>query len=438
MKYRERIKAGIHQILGNKLLLFIPLIALIVIGVLTFYGKAKLQTLEYPFSSVVFNYVFLIFMSEIAILSVAGVVILIGYPHEAKRYEHQLLKVGFIDKSGAAPILLSKRKDKNGTILIFFSDGIPLAEYKKNSEEIETALNLKIVDVSYGKDMRQVVIKAIAATNKKQNIIRWNDQYLSHKDFELVLGESYFGTEKIDIAVTPHILIGGGSGSGKSWLLRLILIECLRKGAVVFLADLKGGVDYPQIWHKRCSIITESQELEKQLEDILKIMEERRRLFVEASTPNIGEYNKKKLANLPRIIVACDEVAEVLDKTGLEKDEKALIGRIENQFSTIARTGRAFGIHLLFVTQRPDADIIKGQIKSNMGYKVCGRADKILSQIILDNSDAADKISPSDQGMFLTNFGTLFKAYYIEDNCLEEGGINDGQAGTQRQADIDD
>lgn len=117
----------------------------------------------------------------------------------------------------------------------------------------------------------------------------------------------------------------------------------------------------------------------------------------------------------------------MLDKTGLDKDQKAIINQIEAKFSTIARLGRAFGIHLIFATQRPDAEILKGQIKNNIGYRICGRADKVLSQIILDNSEASDKISPNDQGMFLTNTGVLFKAYYVEDDCLE--GVDlDGEA----------
>ena len=107
---------------------------------------------------------------------------------------------------------------------------------------------------------------------------------------------------------------------------------------------------------------------------------------------------------------------------------QALIGQIESKFSTIARLGRAFGIHLMFATQRPDADVLKGQIKNNIGYRICGRADKVLSQIILDNSEGAEKISPNDQGMFLTNTGVLFKGYYVEDECLE-GVDYDGETG---------
>ena len=110
----------------------------------------------------------------------------------------------------------------------------------------------------------------------------------------------------------------------------------------------------------------------------------------------------------------------MLDKTGLNKNEKELVSKIESKLSTIARQGRAFGIHLIFATQRPDADVVKGQIKNNIGYRVCGRADKTLSQIILDTPEGANMISPNEQGMFFTNTDVLFKAYYIDDDCLEE------------------
>ena len=196
-------------------------------------------------------------------------------------------------------------------------------------------------------------------------------------------------------------------------------MQAKKKDAIIFLADFKGGLDYPVIWHKSCNIITDPEKLDSELERVLAILEERKNILVRYGEPNIAECNEKHGTEFKRIIVACDEIAEVLDKTGLDKDQKAVINQIEAKFSTIARLGRAFGIHIILATQRPDADILKGQIKNNIGYRICGRADKVLSQIILDNSEASDKISPNDQGMFLINTGTLFKAYYVEDNCLE-------------------
>ena len=126
------------------------------------------------------------------------------------------------------------------------------------------------------------------------------------------------------------------------------------------------------------------------------------------------------------MIFACDEIAEVLDKTGLSKEKKELISQIEGQISIIARQGRAFGIHLILATQRPSADIISGQIRSNMDCRICGRADSILSQIILDSTEAADQIPKDAQGRFITNTGVVFQSYLFDDS---EVFFNDRQTG---------
>lgn len=119
-------------------------------------------------------------------------------------------------------------------------------------------------------------------------------------------------------------------------------------------------------------------------------------------------------------MVVCDELAEVSDTTGADKPTKEQITAIIGNLGTLARLGRAFGIHLLMSTQRPDASVLSGQVKNNADVRVCGRADLVLSQIIMDNGDAADL--PKDiPGRFLCNFngGTVFQGYVHPD--LEEG-----------------
>lgn len=433
----KRIKAGIKRIREKKLLITIPVVY---VGLMIFAMcllKKLLLGMGEPFSGKLFDILLYIFIAETIIVGVIGIMQMLGKPLASNKVEGKLMDVGFVDNEGESPLLLSVNKDNKGFIYEFYSPRIAFYRYEDHRADIETALNIKIIDIKAGKDMQHVIIKAIKGNRGKQDLILWSDSYLSNKDFELVIGESYFGTESIDISTTPHALIGGGSGSGKSKLLKLLLMEAIKKNAIIYLADFKGGVDYPAIWHKVCSIITEPEALDSKLEEILQILEERRTILVESGTSNIAEYNKKTGSNLSRIIVACDEIAEVLDKTGLDKDQKAMVSQIESKFSTLARLGRAFGIHLIFATQRPDADVLKGQIKNNIGYRICGRADKVLSQIILDNSEGAEKISPNDQGMFLTNTGVLFKAYYVEDDCLE--GVDlDGRATDQGQTDTND
>ena len=107
-------------------------------------------------------------------------------------------------------------------------------------------------------------------------------------------------------------------------------------------------------------------------------------------------------------------MAELLDRTGRSKEDKERLNQIENMFATLARLGRAFGIHLILATQRPDANILPGQIKNNMDFRVCGRAESVLSGIILDNTSAAEQIPKDARGRFITGDGTVFQAYYME------------------------
>ena len=117
---------------------------------------------------------------------------------------------------------------------------------------------------------------------------------------------------------------------------------------------------------------------------------------------------------LPRIVLAIDEISDLLSKDGLTKEEKTVIQTIEAHLCSLARLARATGIHLLIGTQRPSADVIPGQLRSNISYKVCGIADNNLSMIILDNTDAS-KIPKDAHGQFITNMGESFRAYWFDE-----------------------
>lgn len=89
-----------------------------------------------------------------------------------------------------------------------------------------------------------------------------------------------------------------------------------------------------------------------------------------------------------------------------------------NNLSTILRLGRAMGIHAVLSTQRPSRDVIPGVVVNNSDIRICGRADDVLSQIILDKTDASDLIPKDAQGRFLTNNDVLFQAYWFDDTNI--------------------
>lgn len=355
------------------------------------------------------------------LLGGAALIYLLFHPFGKRMAKDQLQSIGLTNHAGMVPELLRKKRDKahpRVTIWEFRNQSIPLAEWEDNRAAIEAALDISIIKMTYGKGKSRVLVYAVPAQIDLPEILCWKDKYLSPESFVLVLGESLLGPVTVNLAHIPHILLGGSTGSGKSVLLKLLLMQAMKKGARVYIADFKGGVDFPPLWNRDCRICFEETDLLGLLTDLVAELERRKEIFRTAGCSSIDTYNKSTGESLQRLIFACDEVAEVLDKTGADAERKKLLAQIENRLSTIARQGRAFGIHLILATQRPDASIIPGQIRNNMDFRVCGRADSVLSSIILDNTDAADLIPKDARGRFLLHDGTIFQAYWFEESDL--------------------
>lgn len=347
--------------------------------------------------------------------------VLLGTPWGSKVAKEGLQKVGLVNHAGEAPALIAKRQDRDNprlTIWEFDPCGIPLGEWEDKQARIETALDITIAKMTWAEGRKLIRVYAVPAKSDFPALLPWNDKYLSPESFVLVLGESLTGAVTVNLANIPHILLGGSTGSGKSVLLKLLLMQAVKKGAVACIADFKGGVDFPPVWHEKCRMCLEEKELPAMLDMLTAAIHSRKKLFKQVGCSNLDEYIQATGDRQPRYIFACDEVAELLDKTGRSKEEKERLGQIENRLATIARQGRAFGVHLILATQRPDANVIPGQIRNNLDFRVCGRAESVLSQIILDNTSAADQIPKDARGRFITGDGTVFQGYLFDERQL--------------------
>lgn len=355
-----------------------------------------------------------------------GIIMLYGVPLGGKSIHDNLRRIGFVNSAGETPLLVAKQTDRDNphvTVLEFEANGIPLTEWESKRDKIEAALNVHTVKVKEGANKRRILLYTVPAGCGLPQVLHWEDEYLSMDSFVVVLGESLTERVRVNLAQIPHILLGGSTGSGKSVLLKLLLMQCIKKGAAVYVADFKGGVDFPGVWRSYSEIIIDEKELLDTLTILVNELEYRKRLLKSTECSNIDAYNRETGARLPRMVFACDEVAELLDKTGLDKQGKERISQIENRLATIARQGRAFGIHLILATQRPDATILSGQIRNNLDCRVCGRADNVLSQIILDSTAASEQIPKDAQGRFLMHDGTVFQGYLFDENkAFEKGG----------------
>ena len=351
-------------------------------------------------------------------MALAVMVICLGTPKEYLRFRNELLRTGLVNSAGECPVLIAKHKDgkyPQATVYEFLALGIPMKEWEDKRAKIESALNVHIVNVTECKNKKTMMLYSVSADNRLPAYIRWDDKYMVKDGSTLVLGRNHLGDITVNLAKIPHILLGGSTGSGKSVLLKLLLMQAIKKNIVVTIADFKGGVDFPPIWHKKCNICTDEEELLQILTALVEALKSRKLILKESGCANIDEYNRLTGNNLQRFIFACDEIAEVLDKTGLTKEQKELVTKIESKLSIIARQGRAFGIHLILATQRPDANILSGQIRNNIDCRACGRADTVLSQIILDSPAAAEQIPKDAAGRFILYDETVFQAYIFDE-----------------------
>lgn len=358
----------------------------------------------------------------IAFITITSIMLIkrIGTPFSNAKVRHALSRIGFSNRLGEIPTLLARYKGNNPQVEIMEFDnyGISNKEWQDKRLAIETALNLHIVQVKQGKNLRCTILQVVSGNCSLPEKVHWEKHYLRENDYLLVLGESLLGQETINLMRSIHLLVGGSTGSGKSVLLKLLLIQCIQKGMIVHIFDFKGGIDYPTVWREHVNITTELTDTLDVLNEIENEYKRRNNLLSNSDYSNIDEYNEHTHMKLPRIIVAFDEVAEALDKTGLSKEQKELVAKIESKLFTLARLARACGIHLFLATQRPDATVLSGQIKSNIDMRICGKADSILSKIILDTTDADGMIPKDAQGTFLTNSNVKFQAYLFDEKEL--------------------
>lgn len=422
---RVRFMAGLRNLAIHHRAKLLVLLAYLLAVVLVWHNRGILL-FPFPGSGIFDTIIRRCFSLAILIVGVAllpEIIIALGIPWGTARIHDNLRQAGFVNAVELPPLLLSIYKGEYEHIRIYEFDlnNVPLSQWEKEKNKIGAALKRIITSVTPSKNGNRVILHTVPMRTAFPDKVYWNDEYLSTSTdgFVLALGEGLTGRETVDLASTPHLMLGASSGGGKSQLMKVLVMQGLKLGAIVVLADFKGGVDFSPVWHQKCRMIFELQELLDILKELIKELEHRRGLFVAAGTSNIDEYNKATGADLQRYILACDEVAEILDKTGLRREEKEKYAQIVRHLALIARQGRVFGIHLILATQRPSADLIPGEIRTNLTFRICGRADDILSRIILDSPAAAEQIPVDAQGRFITNMGQVFQGYLFDDSILE-------------------
>jgi len=175
----------------------------------------------------------------------------------------------------------------------------------------------------------------------------------------------------------PHTLIAGSTGSGKSVLMQNIIMGIAATNtpeqAKIVLIDPKQGVDYfafDRLPHIDGGVIDDQLPATQRLEELVAEMDYRYVRFKETRVSNLAAYNAKVAVNdrLPVIWLIHDEFAEWM----LTENYKDAVSAIVQRLGVKAR---AAGIYLIFAAQRPDANVMPMQLRSNLGNRLILRVD---------------------------------------------------------------
>ncbi|TAH55661.1 MAG: DNA translocase FtsK [Treponema sp.] len=220
-------------------------------------------------------------------------------------------------------------------------------------------------------------------------------------EIPVVLGKDITGeAQLLDLASTPHLLIAGSTGSGKSVCVNSIILSILYKRSPedvkLILIDPK-IVElklYNDIGHLLSPVITEPKKAFQALQYCLCEMERRYALLDGMGVRDIKSYNRRikerniATEKLPYLVVIIDEFADLMATTGKE---------LESTVARLCAMSRAVGIHLVLATQRPSIDVITGLIKANIPTRIAFMvASKMDSRIIIDQVGAEKLLGRGD------------------------------------------
>ena len=223
-----------------------------------------------------------------------------------------------------------------------------------------------------------------------------------------------------DLAKTPHLLVAGATGTGKSVAINAIITSLLYKKhpaeLKMVLVDPK-MVEFapykPLLRHYLAAmpdtdpeqvVITDCDKVVNTLNSLVIEMENRYKLLMDAGVRNLEDYNEKFVSRrlnpeklvadslhhqyLPYIVIIIDEYGDFIMQAGKQ---------VETPIARITQKARAVGIHMILATQRPSVNIVTGVIKANIPTRMALRTQSVIdSRTVLDNKGAEQLIGRGD------------------------------------------
>ena len=181
----------------------------------------------------------------------------------------------------------------------------------------------------------------------------------------------------VDIAKTPHMLVAGSTGSGKSVCINSILASILMRAkpdeVKLLLIDPKKVefTVYRSIPHLLVPVVSNPRKAAGALSWAVAEMERRYKAFADNHVREIKSYNEQAIEKMPYIVIIIDELSDLMMVAKVD---------VEDAILRLAQKARAAGIHLILATQRPSVDVITGIVKANIPSRI---AFAVSSKLLL-------------------------------------------------------
>ena len=240
------------------------------------------------------------------------------------------------------------------------------------------------------------------------------------------LGKDIMGKVKwMEINTTPHLLVAGATGSGKSVCMNCIITSILMRTKpdqvkLVMVDPKKVELSmYNGVPHLLCPVVTDPKKASVALKNIVIEMEKRYDIFEQTKNKNIKGYNEfcernPEYQKMPYIVVIIDELADLMLVAAKE---------VEDSIMRITQMARAAGIHLIVATQRPSTDVITGVVKANIPSRISfAVSSSIDSRTILD-SVGAEKLLGKGDMLFLPmgeNSPTRIQGAFVSEEEIQK------------------
>ncbi|MGH7642547.1 MAG: FtsK/SpoIIIE domain-containing protein [Candidatus Dormibacteria bacterium] len=239
--------------------------------------------------------------------------------------------------------------------------------------------------------------------------------------FWMGLGVCRRGPLWVDLSECPHLLVGGMTGGGKSVFLSQactgLALEYGPEELRIAAIDLKSGCELAPLsdWPHAYAPLADS--VEGAVELLQQVCTELAQRLIQLREEKVADLfglavRRGDPAPWPRLLVVVDELAEATcPQLGADRAARTAQQAVAGRLGSIARMGRAAGVHLLLATQRPDAEAVPGQLKANLDGTVAFRVrSELNSWILCESPRAADLPSHPGRALWARSELTEFQA----------------------------